>query len=232
MFKFSAQSIREQRQKENYDKAIRVILLNSSKQNLKKYQSNINIKQLDRLLEHTGLSYSTLRQKCEQDSLFASIVGFACAVSSTRQAKRDESYVIERISDSLQEQSTYFMEALDVHALVPTRDGRVLHRKEIKEENLMKSNDCLKSIDALIKNVENPNYKGYVFAKITTGEGGHQDNVSIEMMDFVKWCNEYSDADINVCLIDGTPLEKYKQYETDKIWIVNHEELQARLING
>ena len=73
----------------------------------------------------------------------------------------------------------------------------------------------------------------YLFAKVTTGHGGGQDNQYRDVLDFLKQSTEYinkHDDDITfVALVDGdyyTPkrLEGLKIYECDRIKITNSNE--------
>ena len=58
-----------------------------------------------------------------------------------------------------------------------TKDGRILTNKEYKNSGLEKK-DSLKSFDAKLSGL----VKGWVFAKVAFGKGGHQDNVLVRHM--------------------------------------------------
>ena len=73
----------------------------------------------------------------------------------------------------------------------------------------------------------------YVFAKVTTGNGGGQDNQYRDVLDFLKQSKEYINKHNNditfVALVDGDyytqkRLEGLKIYECDRIKITNSDE--------
>ena len=97
---------------------------------------------------------------------------------------------------------------------------------------VLKKNDCLKSFDAKISGL----VKGWVFAKVAFGEGGHQDNVFSEAHQFVEWADNYGTSDqLYVVLVDTDLNHKFKeskQKPTKPNTIVcNHVEFQRFIID-
>ena len=112
--------------------------------------------------------------------------------------------------------------------LRPMNDGQILTSREIKEQKLTKE-DGLKTFDfQLLGNVQ-----GWGTAKVKNGNGGHQDNVTREMLEFIEWANKFGKDDKKyVALLDGDGhdfdiLNKTKQ--RDNIWIVDHISFQDKL---
>ena len=75
-------------------------------------------------------------------------------------------------------------------AFRPTKDGCILTNNQYKKSGL-KKNDCLKSFDAKLSG----KVKGWVFAKVAYGKGGHQDNVFAEAHEFGEWVEKHGSPD-------------------------------------
>ena len=102
----------------------------------------------------------------------------------------------------------------------------------MKKKSGLKKNDCLKSFDAKISGL----VKGWVFAKVAFGEGGHQDNVFSEAHDFVEWANKYAkDDQLYIVLVDtdlNLKFAEFKQKPTKgNILVCDHVEFQRFIID-
>ena len=120
--------------------------------------------------------------------------------------------------------------------LRPTKDGKLMNKQEFKDSGKNKDTDCLKSVDGLITGA----VEGYIFAKIVHGfenkGGGHQDNVFRESSEFAEWINKFGDSDkIYVLMVDTDLNDLFKtihdKYSSDNLWVVNHVDLQRKLID-
>ena len=147
------------------------------KSNPKKPKNNfINNKALDRLLAY--LNYDNLdeiiKDKNNHEEIILKISSLYIAKNASRQGTIDEDLQLEKIN-KLQE-----------YEITIIKDGQ---QKPIKGGGMRKSGkkqpDELKSIDFVIK------YKteeiGYITAKVSSGEGGHQYNVLDEITQFCDW---------------------------------------------
>ena len=78
---------------------------------------------------------------------------------------------------------------------------------------------------------------GYLFAKITYGEGGHQDNVFKEALTLCEWVSKYGNTlDLYIILIDTDLAVKYnnliEKYEKNSnLLIGNHLKVQQYIID-
>ena len=115
----------------------------------------------------------------------------------------------------------------------PTKDGRILTNKEYKNSGF-KKNDCLNSFDAKLSGL----VKGWVFAKVAFGKGGHQDNVFSESHEFGEWVEKHGTSDqLYIILVDTDLTREFEtlkvrfNYERSKTIVCNHVEFQRCLIN-
>ena len=180
-------------QKENND--IMLHLLQSGDITLVKHYCNI--KELHRLLEDLDINEEELINKCADDLLFAKVVARQISKKKSRQGTKDEAFILQKCNETTSKFGVY-VENLSTTAFRPTKDGRILTNKEYKNSGL-KKNDCFKLFDAKLSGL----VKGWVFAKVAFGEGGHQDNVFSEAHEFVEWADKYGkDDQLYVILID------------------------------
>ena len=185
--------LRVERQKENNDTMLK--LLQSGDITLVK--RFCNIKELSRLLEDLQIDEEQLLQKCKDDLLFAKVISRQISKMASRQGTKDEAFILQKCNETVSQFGIY-VENLSTVAYRPTKDGRILTNTQYKKSGL-KKNDCLKSFDAKISGL----VKGWVFAKVAYGKGGHQDNVFAEAHDFVEWDNKYAkDDQLYVVLVD------------------------------
>lgn len=224
--------VRKDRQTINNDK----ILSSISKSDIKEFSESIklhgNICQLDRTLDYLSITTSELLQKCKDDILFAKLVAMACSKQASRQGKLDEKECIEKCNKVV---SSLGINIKSSNKLYPHKDGRLLTRDEFNKLKIKKTS-CLKIIDGEISG----KLTGYIFAKITFTEGGHQDNVFEEARQFGDWAilNSMSNTDKIYCLLIDTDLDKQltdlkERFKSNKnIWVVNHVELQEKIISS
>jgi hypothetical protein len=200
-------------------------------------KKNCNPKALERVTEFVGLSFDEIIEKCKTDIDFRRMISMYISKNSSKQGSVDEKMILVGVALEARKVGVE-LRPLNNTALRPVKDSsRVLNQKEYKSIDLTKY-DCLKSFDAELSG----KVSGYLFAKVLIGweqksgkvdPGGHQDNVLHESRDFCVWAKEYGDKNkVYVCLIDTDIIECYnemKKYETENVWVVNHQELQTRL---
>ena len=147
-----------------------------------------------------------LLNKCADDLLFAKVVARQISKMASRQGTKDESFILKKCNETTSKVGIY-IENLSTTAFRPTKDGRILPNNQYKQSGL-KKNDCLKSFDAKISGL----VKGWVFAKVAFGEGGHQDNVFSEAHEFVEWADKYGTSDeLYIVLVDTDLNHKFKE---------------------
>ena len=212
MFTVNVRDIKKERQEKNY-KICRLGKFHD--------KGTFNPKALERFLKHLGLTVSEILS----DSKLHAAAVFACAIDANRQGGKDEDYIIHGINEQYK---NITIKNLTATASRPMKDGMIFNKNEIKQHGLSKE-DGLKTFDfQLFGNVQ-----GWGTAKVKNGDGGHQDNVTREIMEFIDWANKFSKDDkVYVALLDGNGhnydvLEKAKQ--RDNIWIVDHVGFQEQL---
>ena len=224
--KVDCKNLRVIRQKENNDIMLR--LLQSGDITLVKHLCNI--KEFHRLLEDLDINEEQLLQKCANDLLFAKVISRQISKMASGQGTKDESFILKKCNETTSKVGIY-IENLSTTAFRPTKKGRILTNNQYKKSGL-KRNDCLKSFDAKISGL----VKGWVFAKVAFGEGGHQDNVFSEAHDFVEWANKYAkDDQLYIVLVDtdlNLKFEELKQKPTKgNILVCDHVEFQRVIID-
>jgi len=139
-------------------------------------KDNINEKALERIFTFTG--YENLedikRDKVNYEENIMKLSALCIAKNASRQGIKDESLQLENIN---------ILQEYDIHI---SKDGKI---KPIKGGGIRKTKikkiDELKTIDFLITRGDNE--LGYITAKVSSGEGGHQDNVLEELSNFCEW---------------------------------------------
>ena len=219
--------LRVERQKENNNTMLQ--LLQSGNMTLVK--RFCNIKELDRLLKDLEIDEQKLINKCVKDLLFAKSVARQISKMASRQGTKDEAFILQKCNETISQVGVY-IENLSTTAYRPTKDGRILTNNQYKESDL-KKNDCLKSFDAKLSG----KVKGWVFAKVAYGKGGHQDNVFAEAHEFGEWVEKHGSPDqLYVILIDTDLTREFEalklrfNYEESKIRVWNHVEFQQIFI--
>lgn len=137
---------------------------------------NINKNALDRLLAYTNYNdlEDMIKDKNNHEEIITKITSLYIAKNSSRQGMQDEEIQLNIIN------------TLQAYDITIERDGK---QKPIKGGGISiskkKQVNELKSIDFIIK--YNHQEIGYIMAKVTSGEGGHQDNVLEEITQFCEW---------------------------------------------
>ena len=224
--KVDCKNLRVIRQKENNDIMLQLL----QTKNIKLVKHYCDIKELSRLLEDLDIDEERLLNKCADDLLFVKVVARQISKMTSRQGTKDESFILKKCNETTSKVGIY-IENLSTTAFRPTKDGRILTNNQYKQSGL-KKNDCLKSFDAEISGL----VKGWVFAKVAFGEGGHQDNVFSEAHDFVEWADKYGkDDQLYIVLVDTDLNHKFKELKqkpTKRNSIVcNHVEFQRFIID-
>ena len=127
------------------------------------------------------------------------------SVKASRQGSSDELTIINGINTALVNMSL------------------VKPKKEIRIDGVDKS------IDAILQD-NNGKTIAYVFCKVVSGGGGHQDNVIFEAIQFLKSSKNEDDDILRVCLIDGDFKRKeIVKFLSDKAWLCDHQQFQEKL---
>lgn len=191
--------------------------------------TSINVNALQRVYDYVGMQ--VVIDKSVADEPFAKLLSMYIAKSSSRQGSNDESYILEILKTFMASLGLKF-EKSNVHSLVPIKSGsfagQLMHRDDVSKNNIDKT-QCLKSIDCLV--LDNITIIGYGTLKVCYGAGGHQDNVIIEIGEFVDWSIAYGDiTKLYLVIIDSDHANmhqlKKKADPYDNIWVVNHYEFQ------
>ena len=198
--------------------------------NIKLVKHYCNIKELHRLLEDLDIDEERLINKCADDLLFAKVVARQISKMASRQGTKDEAFILQKCNKTTSKVGVY-VENLSITAFRPTKDGRILTNKEYENSGL-KKNDCLKSFDAKLSGL----VKGWVFAKVAFGKGGHQDNVFSEAHDFVEWADKYGTSDqLYIILVDTDWNAQFAELKTKptkvNTIVCDHVEFQQCLRN-
>jgi hypothetical protein len=214
-----------ERQEYNNKIAYDAIKLNSKNPN----EDNVNEKALKRLLTFT--KYNHLNEIInDKDNLVENIIKISAlyiAKNASRQGAKDEALQLESIN------------IFQDHGITIIKDGK---QKPIKGGGIRKSgkkqSDELKTIDFVVKlnNIE----LGYITAKITSGEGGHQDNVLDEITQFCEWTTVQQQIDpspkIYIVLYDNNNTSAMindikKKYKSVNLIITNCKNFKDDFLN-
>lgn len=219
-------NLRKERQKNNNNKVENGFINNFNIFEMKKI---CNKQELDRVLEETNLTYDDLLQKCQTDNIFCTVLSGRISIRSSRQGSKDESYILNECNNT-SSKCGVFIKSLDTNDSVPTKSGEILSRKEANNRGINNS-ECLKSFDGKITG----KIEGYIFLKVTIGNGGHQDNVFEEANIMGEWMLKYNDSSKLYVLLIDTNLHKQfdnikNKYHKNNILVVNHIEFQQYLI--
>jgi hypothetical protein len=231
-FKFDTPNLRKDRQIDTWNKVAKLLEKGvSSKQEIKPY---INETKLTEVLPQCRIEEKTLFEKCKGDFLMSMSIATSISKESHRQSGQDEVYTLTGIHNVVKDYG-FTVDCLTNSAKRPANDGNIYSSKEYKKifGNNLKD---YKTIDGNI--LLNDSLIAYISHKYCLGKGGGQDNVFHEQKKWLEWGRNTSKRKdlIYIALID-TNLEKEFEYlksEFDtpdgNIWVVNHVELQKRLI--
>lgn len=211
------------------------LVYNSIKNNDKdEFRKNINTNTLNKLLKCIGLDFSQFWEKCTSDEIYCKTIPMLLSKCSSRQGNIDEKEQLD-ICNKTAQQFGINVIRLNNTQLRPSKDGHILTREHMKQNNIEKD-DCLKSFDGKVQG----NMSGFITSKITYDTGGHQDNVFEEINTLCEWWNNYKATDTNeylIALID-TDLSRQlnalkKKYITNSnIKIFSHVEFQQYIIDN
>ena len=154
---------------------------------------------------------------------------------ASRQGTKDEAFILQKCNETISQFGVY-IENLSTVAYRPTKDGRILTNNQYKKSGL-KKNNCLKSFDAKLSG----KVKGWVFAKVAYGKGGHQDNVFAEAHEFGEWVEKHGSPDqLYIMLIDTDLTREFEALKLrfnfginnnkSRIIVCNHVDFQQMFI--
>ena len=223
--------LRVERQKENNN----TMLQQLQSGNMTLVKRFCNIKELYRLLKDLDIDEQKLINKCADDLLFAKSVGRQISKMASRQGTKDEAFILQKCNETISQFGVY-IKNLSTVAYRPIKDGRILTNNQYKKSGL-KKNNCLKSFDAKLSG----KVKGWVFAKVAYGKGGHQDNVFAEAHEFGEWVEKHGSPDqLYIMLIDTDLTREFEALKLrfnfginnnkSRIIVCNHVEFQQMFI--
>jgi len=220
-------NIREERQKINNNVIYNII----KNKNITELKKKCNKKELNRILNDYGITLEELIEECNKNELLAKMTSGRVSKLASRQGSNDEAYQIQACNDT---SNKYLIniDKLPNDASRPCKDGTIITKEQFKK--ISDKNSCLKSFDAQITGI----MKGYLFAKVVYGSGGHQDNVFEEAYTFSDWVENFGDPElIYVLLIDTDLTTKFNQLkikasEQKNLLVVNHIEFQQYIIDN
>ena len=221
-------ALRVKRQEDNNKKVIEVLL--NPDMTEKQLKVVANEKEFDRTLLRLGFTNGQFTQKCRDDRAFAILAASHISMDASRQGAKDEDIVLQACNETSTKFGIQISNLPNTEAR-PTKDGKILSKEEYKKSGF-KKNDCLKSFDGRITG----KITGWIFAKITITNGGHQDNVFEEAHCMGDWIVKYGNPDELYVLLIDTDLtvqfnELRQKYNKNNVLVVNHIEFQQYLIN-
>lgn len=189
---------------------------------------NHNPESLRRCLEYLDVTEEELFEKCKNDIVVAKLVALLISINASRQGSLDEKQVLETCNEGTS-QVGVFIEKLTQEAYTPTKFGKVISKEE---KNKYSKHDLLKSFDGKISGAIN----GWVFAKMVSKTGGHQDNVFTETSTFCQWVIDHGEKTMLYVVIFDTDQEPRLQtlqsnFASDNLLIGNHFEIQQKIID-
>jgi hypothetical protein len=223
MFTIDVVAERKAMQAENYDKALEILNGFYSEKEIRK---KINDKALDRALEYLSMSLPELLGACSSNPVVLKLAAMQVSVCSSRQGAILEGKILNGVSDYLSQFGVDIRQAKNNKELRPMKSGGALTSTEFAKLGKSLKKDALKSIDGFVS----APFSGYIFAKVRTGVGGHQDNVDTEAHNFIEWALNEPNDKVYILLIDGDRNDLLYARETDNIWVCNHVEFQERMI--
>jgi hypothetical protein len=217
-------NLRSERQKINNLSAFNALI----EGNLELLTKNSNAKEVERVLIELDMAIENVFDKCKSDLIFAKILAGRIAILASRQGTKDEELQLNTCNLTTSKFGIT-IENLNATAYRPTKCGKIVNKQECKK---YEKNDCLKSFDGKIDG----RVKGWIFAKVVFGNGGHQDNVFEEAHTFCDWiCKFGNDAELYVVLIDTDLTSQFeelkKKYHKNNILVVNHVDFQQYMID-
>lgn len=192
-----------------------------------------NKKEIDRLLHEVNLTYEELLVRCKNDDVLNTVVAGRISKNSSRQCSRDETSQLH-ICNLVTSRYGIYIKKLNTKAFRPTKKGTIVSKKQMYKKKICKE-DCLKSFDAKMSG----KMRGWVFAKVVIGIGGHQDNVFEEIESLCRWITTHKNntKETFLFLIDTDQDKKVncikrKYRELKNLLIMNHYEFQDHVIKN
>ena len=237
LFEFDVPNLRSERQDETW-KTVAAILEKGilDKEPIKKY---INETALQRHLEFHGCGERDLFMNCQGNSTVSKMLSVVLGKESHRQSGQDEVFTLNGIDQTLKHYG-FRVECLPNSLLRPAMDGKTYPNALYKKKFGNTVND-VKTIDFEVKS------DGKLIAwgshKYCLGHGGtaggHQGNVFNEEKRWLEWGRDISERKdlIYIALVDTDIEKEYNMLKEEfdnpqgNLWVVDHVELQKRLIN-
>ena len=198
-----------------------------------RFHQKCNNKALLRYIKFLEISFEDIWNRCLIDDIFCKSTVMYVAKSATRQGGKDEKEQLKTCNETSKKLGIN-IEKLSSTAIRATKNGKIITQKQMKELNIEK-HECLKSFDAKITG----KMKGYISAKITFTNGGHQDNVFEELDAMANWWNIFkNESEEYLILLIDTDLTSQvqnlnKKYEhCHNIKVFNHYEFQNYIIQN
>ena len=228
--RLNMKEMRLNRQKAN-DTTVLNALLNQDT-TYKQLVSVCNEEELKRNLQSLECTFEELKLQCRVSPTFGAVqTSKLISKNASRQGTADEDYVLKTCNATTKLVGVE-IENLPNTAFRPTKDGRILDKTAFNNSGL-KKNDALKSFDGRLTG----NVKGWIFAKITITNGGHQDNVFEEAHSMGDWIVKYGDPTLLYILLIDTDLTaqfkelRSKYHNGATLLVVDHIELQQHFID-
>lgn len=217
------------KRQENNDKKVLEALLNENTTE-KQLKTVSNEKALYRVLQSAQITFEQFMKKCIEDRIFAIVSAGRISKNASRQGAEDEDIILQTCNETSRKFGIEIVNLPNTEAR-PTKDGKILSKKEY-EQGESKKNDCLKSFDGRIDG----KIRGWIFAKITISNGGHQDNAFEEAHCMGDWIVKYGKPEeLYVLLIDTDLTSQFNElrqkYHKNNLLVVNHIDFQQYLIN-
>ena len=236
LFEFDIPNLRSQRQT-NTIKTIARILHEGilDREPIKEY---INETQLARQLEYHNCFERDYFMNGQGNSFIAMEMASVLAKMSSKQSGMDEVFTLNGI-DQVVKNYGYRVEGLPNNFLRPAKDGKTYPKTLYKKKFGNTVND-VKTIDFEVKKdgklIAWGSHK-YCLGHAGTA-GGHQGNVFQEEKRWLEWGRDISERKdlIYIALVDTDIEKEYNALKEEfdnpqgNLWVVNHVELQKRLI--
>ena len=236
LFEFDTPNLRSQRQT-NTIKTIARILHEGilDREPIKEY---INETQLARQLEYHNCLERDYFMNSQGNSFIAMEMASVLAKMSSKQSGMDEVFTLNGI-DQIVKNYGYRVEGLPNNFLRPARDGKTYPKTLYKKKFGNTVND-VKTIDFEVK--KDGKLIAWGSHKYCLGHGGtaggHQGNVFQEEKRWLEWGRDISERKdlIYIALVDTDIEKEYNALKEEfdnpqgNLWVVNHVELQKRLI--
>ena len=198
---------------------------------IERLNNNVNLKEYKSTLEDLELTEADFLLKCKDDC-FAKLASTRISKKASRQGSKDETEQL-RTCNITSQKCGISIKNLTSTELRPVKDGSIVSNDEMKKKQI-KKDCCLKSFDAEISG----KIKGFISAKVSYGNGGHQDNVFYEMDSLAEWWKKYKyeSEELLIILIDTDLIKKFttikeKYSSVNNIKVFNHIDFQQYMIS-